>query len=47
MRRNLRRKLKVVGQGTVRKGSEKERGERSKGKGEVDKKGQDKIQTGR
>jgi hypothetical protein len=32
---------------TVRKGSEKERGERSKGKGEVDKKGQAKIQTGR
>ncbi len=37
----------MVGQGAVRKGSEKERGERSKGKGDVDKKGQVKIQKER
>ncbi len=45
IRTNLRRKM--VGQGAVKKGCKKERGERSKGKGEVDKKGQAKIQTGR
>ncbi len=45
IRMNLRRK--VLEQGAVRKRCIKERGESSKGKGEEDKKGQAKIQTGR